>query len=349
VRDRILVAHPFDPERLELVGDPVPVAEGIQYSPGTFIGVFSTSRNGVLVYRLGEEEAERPLEWLAADGAPLGTVGRPGNYEGGSLSPDGQKLAVAIRDPAAGTTDIWIIDLRRNVPSRFTFGAADEIFPVWSPDGSQVAFATLNDGVYDIFVKAASGEGERSLIGTSKLHKFATDWSPDGGHIALTTFDPQAKMAQARWTLDVDDGSLEPVHEVGFDERGGRFSPDGRWIAYESRESGRWEVYIAPFPGPGGKWQVSTDGGESAFWSRGGDQLYFSRGDALLVADVTARGESLEIGSPRKLFEDPSIDFVVPNPTGKRFIVGRAGEETRNEPITVVTDWTARLRRPDAR
>jgi hypothetical protein len=114
-------------------------------------------------------------------------------------------------------------------------------------------------------------------------------------------------------------------------------------MAYESSESGRWEVYVAPFPGPGGKWQVSTDGGSFAFWSEKGDQLYFSSGDALLVVDVRAQGDSLEIGSSRKLFEDPSIGFLVPNPTGERFVVGRASEETRNEPITVVTDWSARL------
>jgi Tol biopolymer transport system component len=206
-----------------------------------------------------------------------------------------------------------------------------------------VAFAGLNEGVYDIFVKAASGEGDETLIGTSELHKFVDDWSPDGRRLALTTFDPSAKKTQTRWILDLESGSLDPVHEPGFDERNGRFSPDGRWMAYESSESGRWEVYVAPFPGPGGTWQISTDGGSFAFRSGTGDQLYFASGDALLVADVRAQGDSLEIGSPRELFEDPSIGFLVPNPTGERFIVGRAAEETRNEPITVVTDWSARL------
>jgi Tol biopolymer transport system component len=319
------------------------VAERIQYSPSVFIGVFSTSREGVLVYRLGEEEEERPLEWVGPDGASLATIGRPADYAGGSLSPDSRRLAASIRDAAAGTTDIWIVDLRRNVPSRFTFGAGDEFTPVWSPDGSKVAFAGLNEGVYDIFVKAASGEGDETLIGTSEFHKFVDDWSPDGRQLALATFDPSAKKAQTRWILDLESGSLDPVHEPGFDERNGRFSPDGRWMAYESSESGRWEVYVAPFPGPGGKWQVSTDGGSFAFWSEKGDQLYFSSGDALLVVDVRAQGDSLEIGSSRKLFEDPSIGFLVPNPTGERFVVGRASEETRNEPITVVTDWSARL------
>ena len=347
VRDRILVAHPFDADRRELIGDPVPVAEGIQYSAGTFVGVFSASRDGVLVYRLGEEEEARPLEWVGPDGATLSTIGKPANYELGSLSPDGQRLAVEIRDGVAGTTDVWIVDLRRNVSSRLTFRASDDSLPIWSPDGSQVAFAGLNDGVYDIFVKAASGQGDETLIGTSELHKFADDWSPDGRHLALTTFDPSAKKTQTRWILDIESGSMEPVDEPGFDERNGRFSPDARWMAYESRESGRWEVYVAPFPAPGGKWQVSSDGGSLAFWSQTGDQLYFRNGDALLVVDVTAQGDSLEIGSPRKLFEDPSIGFVVPNPTGERFVVGRNAEETRNEPITVVTDWTQRLPQRD--
>ena len=246
-----------------------------------------------------------PLEWVGPDGATLSTIGKPANYELGSLSPDGQRLAVEIRDGVAGTTDVWIVDLRRNVSSRLTFRASDDSLPIWSPDGSQVAFAGLNDGVYDIFVKAASGQGDETLIGTSELHKFADDWSPDGRHLALTTFDPSAKKTQTRWILDIESGSMEPVDEPGFDERNGRFSPDARWMAYESRESGRWEVYVAPFPAPGGKWQVSSDGGSLAFWSQTGDQLYFRNGDALLVVDVTAQGDSLEIGSPRKLFEGP--------------------------------------------
>ncbi|MDX1583455.1 MAG: protein kinase, partial [Thermoanaerobaculia bacterium] len=170
VRDNVLVAHPFDLSRLELHGAPFPIAEGVQYSSGSFFGVFSASREGTLLFRIAEESNDSRIERIDSSGATLSLIREPREFLGGSLSPDGGRLAVSIVDQQVGSGDIWIIDLQRDVSTRFTFDPSDEASPLWSPDGSKIIFTKMYEGTYSIFEKPASGEGEETLIAKNDLH-----------------------------------------------------------------------------------------------------------------------------------------------------------------------------------
>ena len=355
VRENVLVAQPFDERKLELAGNPVPVAEKVQYGSGYFYAAFSVSREGVLVYRTAEREGSLSLEWTDWQGKSLGAVpGLPSNarFSGITapvLSPDRGRLAMALEDPQSGRNDIWILDLRRNVSTRLTFGAGDESAPCWSPDGKRILYSRLDGAVLNLYAKASDGEGGEELVLKSELHKFASDWSRDGKLVAVQTFDPSSQLQNDLWVLSMDGKpELKPFLRTTFAESWPSFSPDGRWVAYWSDESGSQALYVTPFPGPGGKYQIAGEGDDSggAQWGATGHDLYYlSRDSTLMVVQMTPRGAALEIGAPQALFKVPPIQFWVLDSEAKRFLLGRAPEGTQTAPITLVTNWTGRLKR----
>jgi Tol biopolymer transport system component len=347
VRDSVLVAHPFDLDKLELYGNPVPVAEGVQYSPGFFHGAFAAAGNGTLMYRIAEESEETRIERLDASGAVVALVQGARPYQGGDLSPDGRRLAISIVDQQVGTGDIWIIDLERDVSTRFTFDPADEQAAHWSPDGSRIVFARMHQGKYCLFEKPASGEGEETLIVANDLHLFPSHWAADGEHVAVISYDPQANLSADLRTLIVESGEIAPLLVSDFDETSAVFSPDGHWFAYSSNESGRNELYVAPFPGPGGKWQISSEGvvPETVFWGADGSTLYYGTEEGTKkVVELRARGSALEIGAPQTLYQDPSVISWLPEPRRDTFLAFRAEEQSLEAPITIVTNWTVPLK-----
>ncbi|HVS82974.1 MAG TPA: protein kinase [Pyrinomonadaceae bacterium] len=349
-REGTLMAQPFDEKSFQLTGDAFPIAEHLQFDFGGARAIFSVSENGVLTFQSGIARGNTQLVWFDRSGKQIGQVSEPGFYGGPRLSADGQKLAVLIFDPQAGGTDIWLYELSRNVPTRFTFDPAFETFPLWSPDGSQVVFVSNRKGPYDIYQKPSSGAGSEEVLFESNEGKATTSWSPDGRFIAFVNTDTKANTKQDLWILPLfGDHKPFPFLQTPFNEFGAQFSPDGHWIAYVSDESGSNQVYIAPFPGPGGKWQVSRGGGTEPRWRGDGKELFFLASDAKLMAvDVSAKELTLEIGNAQPLFDahvatSPGTHYDVTR-DAKRFLID-VSTEGSSVPITLVVNWTADLKR----
>ncbi len=349
VRESSLMAQPFDVKGRQVRGDAVPIAEQVQFDGTVFRGTFSVSENGVLAYQSGGALGGSQILWFDRGGKQIGSVGEPAVQFSVRLSPDGQRVATEILDPKGANADIWIYELKRGLRTRLTFDPAVDRIPIWAPDGSRVVFASGRKGSFDLYGKAASGAGSDELLLESNLIKSPSDWSRDGRFIAYTSAgDPKTKLDI--WVLPLF-GDRKPFVflQTEFNESGGQFSPDGRWMAYTSDESGRDEVYVAPFPGPGGKWQVSTAGGTRSKWGRDGKELFYLASDnKLMAAEVKTKGPSFEVGNVRLLFEThpPPLGPVYDVSTdGRRFLVNTVASQQASSPITLVTNWTADLKK----
>ncbi len=348
-RGGTLLAQPFDAGAGKLNGDPFPLAEGIG-TGSVGLAHFSGSNNGTLIYN-GGDTTERQLVWFNRKGHELEAIGPADRFRDPALSPDGRRLAVEIRDPRSDRTDIWIFDLARGVRSRFTFDAADDRSPMWSPDGKMVAFSSNRDGNPDVFIKDASGTGTATVVANLPSIDSPDDWVSDGNTIILgsqrggTSFDLLSIPATG------NGDQAEPAVHVAteFIDGQGRISPDGKFIAYTSTESGRFEIYVRPFPAGEGKWQVSANGGTEPMWRGDGKELFYLGLDrSLMTVDVTTAAP-LEFGVPARLFFAPvprSINtrnrYVV-SEDGQRFLMLSLLERGRVPPTTVILNWTAEL------
>jgi Tol biopolymer transport system component len=355
-RQRHLMTQPFDAGSLKLSGNPVPVAENVQFAAGYSHSLFSVSQNGVLVYQSGSMLAGQ-LSWFDLNGKQT-AVGVPANYTYIRLSPDGQRLAAAVGDLQGGNTDLWLHDFARNVDTRFTFERGLNYFPVWSPDGLRIAFASNRRSAttllgVDLYVKPASG-GKEEPIFEEASNKRPTDWSRDARFIAYQVNEGTGKTNWDIWILPVAAGDRKPFSFLSTpaNEAAAVFSHDGHWIAYQSDESGTGtEVYVAPFPGPGGKWQVSNLGGRVPTWSSDGKQLfYLSPDDKMMAVDIKSSPASIQPGTPRALFATRSSTGVLGArlydvaPGSRRFLVWEFGGNT-SQALTLVVNWTADLKK----
>jgi dipeptidyl aminopeptidase/acylaminoacyl peptidase len=356
MRENTLMAQPFDAAKLQLTGEPSPVAEHVATTQS--IGVFSVSPGGTLAYRSGAMTGSYQLTWFDREGKLLNSFGRPGPDQGIAISPDGARGAV--RDSSdAGVGDLWILDFARGVRTRFTFRQGPGSAAVWSPDGSRIAFAggTLLD---TLFEKPSSGAGdEKALLTQAGTIHIPTSWSHDGRFL-LYYLANAPKTAQDLWALPLQ-GDRKPALLLAteFNEREATFSPDMRWIAYTSNESGRTEVYVRPFlpSGPSGapslgegKWQVSKDGGSEPRWRADGKEIIFQappNGTAKMAVQVTPKGAALDVGIPQRLFQAP-IDYGWDvTSDGKRFAMSvlPQGQQVAQIPITVVLNWPAQMKK----
>jgi serine/threonine protein kinase len=342
-RDNILLAQPFNPKKLELSGNPVPIAEGVQYDAAFFRAAFSVSENGTLIYRQGQTNVEQRLKWIDREGKEVSVVGDPASYQNISLSPSGDKVGVSIADPKSGTSDIWIVDLKRNLKTRFTFSPTSELGMIWSPDGNNIVYSTAPKGnIFDLFIKPSAGSGAEQLLLSSDQHKVPSDWSRDGRYIAFVTYDPKNKLRSTIQILSMPDRKATTFLQTSFNVQYGRFSPDGHWMLYTSNESGQDESYLAPFPGAGGKWQISTGGSNGADWSNSGDEIYYGKPDGTIMSvPIKIDGVNVQIGSPQKIFQNQAITEWHMSPDGKQFLVIEGSTAVSNVPITVVKNWTA--------
>jgi Tol biopolymer transport system component len=342
VRDKTLVAQPFDAKALKTTGEPIPLAEHIG-TDSVGLARFSVSRNGTLAYRTGET-GDRFL-WVDRSGKEGDVVGDPGDSRNPAFSPGGDRLAFDLVDPRRGKTDVWIRDLKRGVSSRFTFGADGSSAPLWSPDGKRMVYTVVND----LFEKAAEGLSDEKLLLKTEELKVACDWSRDGRYIAISSQGKETGWDI--WVLPmIGDRKPVPFLKTSFAELKPVFSPDGHFLAYQSNESGRVEIYVQSFPGPGGKWQISTSGGNEPRWRADGKELYYRAPDQKLMAVDVQTGNSVTAGAPRPLFPgrfDTSIarNHFLPTADGRRFLtVAPLGREAMT-PTTVVLNWYAELGR----
>jgi Tol biopolymer transport system component/tRNA A-37 threonylcarbamoyl transferase component Bud32 len=349
LRELTLMAQPFDPDRLELTGEAFPVAEGVHVpAAGTAIGVFSASQTGVLAYESGGAVAGLHLVWRDREGDEIGVLGDEARYWDVRVSPGADLALVLIADAAGGNSDAWIYEIARNLRTRLTFTEADEWMAAWSPDGTSVFFGSSRGSAYDLYRKTVAGADPEELLYETDRPKIPTSVSPDGRLLLFSEQDAETSWDLWVLPLDHDEARPYPLLQGPFDEVAGMFSPDGRWVAYRSNESGRNEIYIVPFPGPGRKWQVSTEGGLWAEWRADGKEIFYqTTGGDVAALTVEARGEGLAFGAPRRLFplEAQETDFhFSPTPDGQRFLTIEAVAGQTEQPITVVVNWTA-LRR----
>ena len=347
VRQSTLFAQPFDPLRAELAGTPTQIAEHI-IDRDEKVAV-SSSAGGVILYRAGPSIAPHAFVWYDRSGRPLETVAGSDFASSfhSSLSPDGSRLAASRTE---GTSDIWLLDMKRGVTSRLTSHPAFELSPEWSPDGRRIAFTSNRRGPsqWALFMKAVDGSGEEEvLVDLGLATTSPTDWSRDGRFILYAMVPPNTP--RDIWALSLEGERRRfPVLETNFNETNAQFSPDGKWIAYQSDESGRVEIYVQPFPGPGRKVRISVNGGVQARWRRDGKELFYLGSDNRLMAvpvQLDTRGENVDVGTPVPLFptrlageprNDSARHYMV-SPDGQRFLLDTLTEVSI--PITVVLNW----------
>jgi len=360
VREKTLMAQPFNVGELETRGDAVPIAEAIEFDLNYNRATFSASQNGVLIYQASSGDAGIQLEWFDRRGESMGKVLEPGDHWTATLSPDGTKIAFDEYDDQSRNWDIWLYDIARKLKTRFTFDPSVDQGPVWSPDGSRIVFTSTRRGPYDLFQKTTSGAGAEELLLASPEPKSATDWSSDGNFIAYSSF--AAKAQDDLWILQLDEAqsgeNRKPFVflQTEFEELSPRFSPDMRWISYGSNESGRFELYVAPFIGGNGqpvmnqtrKWQVSASGALWSIWNRNGKELfYLTQGNKLMAADVKASGSTFDVGAVRQLFEVKSkrdVGLYDVTHDGQKFLIGIPVGGQSIPPLTLVTNWNAGLK-----
>ena len=345
-RGETLMAQPFDPARVELTGDPVPLASDVSGAAYSWGGAnFGVSEGGVLVFLGGAGQGLTELAWFDRSGRRLGQIGEPGLYWDPRLSHDGRRVALGIGRDAS---DLWLHDVGRGVLTRFTFDPADDTTPVWSPDDARVVFQSSRKGLGELYQRDAAGTGEDRMLFSSGTGLNANDWSPDGRFVAFASLS--RKTNWDLWIYSFDDKQARPWLEGPLNQGGARFSPDGRFVAYYSGESGRGEVYVQSFPQQNqGRWQISQAGGEYPAWRADGKELFYLGSDGSLMAvDVRTTG-TFDVGAPRSLFKveakvssGPSYDAA---PDGQRFLVNAVGEKDRSgQAATLLLSWTEALR-----
>ena len=354
-----LVAQPFDTRRLELAGEPITIAERV-LQPWSLDHKteFSVSDAGTLTYRTAT--ADTQLSWRDRTGRRTPLAQAPAMYCEPTLSPDQKYVALDLFDPhpaprtgfgsARITSDLWIMDVLGG-GSQFTFDPAAEFDPVWSPDGTQIAFSSNRRGALNLFVRSATGADQDEPLYESNDDKHAQAWSPDGRFIIYGTYTRQTRSDV--WLLPLTGKRTpRPLLQSEFSEEQAQISPDGRWISYTSNESGRSEVYVRDFPALTGKWRISTSGGGDARWRSDGRELFYIDDERRLVAVDVKPGTVLEAGTSTPLFDtglradwgtcrnhyDVSRD-------GARFLFTTPVHDDRVTPLTLVVNWRAVLHR----
>ncbi len=337
-----LMAVEFDPGRMAVSGAPVVVLQGIDMRPGFGAVQYDVSRNGILVYiRGGKQTTENTLVWAEHDAKPQPLPVKSNLYESPRFSPDGKQLALTVRLP---DPDIWIYDLDRGALRRITFAPGEDELPVWSPDGKRIAFAS--NGRQQAFVVPADGSGQEEPLMKNDTHFHLQSWSPDGRLIAFERLGASGRWEI--WMLPMEgERKPYPYLQSQFQELHPSFSPDGKWLAYTSSESGRSEVYVQRFPGPGEKIQVSTDGGIYPAWSRDGHRVFYQNSGTLWAVEVTS-SPAFRLGKAHVLYQGEIWnDAAGPNyalsPDGKRFVVVERSKDSAESNINVVLNWNEEL------
>jgi eukaryotic-like serine/threonine-protein kinase len=354
LRQSSLMAQPFDAKRLEITGEAVPIAEQVLEDSSIAHAWFSPSTNGLLLYAEGTAK-NRQLVWFDRDGKQVGAVPGDDAYAGITSSRDGKKLAYYLDGTGF---DVWSFDIVRAVKVPLTFGASSgqgNLYPVWSPDGKYIAYTSYRNGTYALYQKPADGSGGETLLLEGIDHfRVPTSWSTDGKllvyHEGVSggTYANGVPGGWSIWVLPLfGDHKAYPFIQATFSAREASFSPDGKWLAYCSNESGEYRVYVVPFPGPGGKWQVSLGDGRGPLWRRDGKEIfYLSADNKLMAVKVEASDGSFAAAGARVLFDSHSYGVFGrydASADGRRFVVVYEGNRPSST-LTSVASWTADLK-----
>jgi Tol biopolymer transport system component len=367
-RQGTLLAQPFDASSATLTGDPIAIAEevAVDSTLGAPIAAFSSSENGVLVYRTDGASAQTQLTWIDRSGSEIGKVGPVGSFRNPVLSGDGTRVALEASDANTRTQDLYILELARGTLSRFTFDRGNDIYPVWSPDDRRIAFGSdRQGGTFSLYEKMSSGAGGEQILYTA-VGEYLTgpapwDWSPDGNFLLFrnTSQETHGAANVGILLLSGERASRLLFPPASFNQTQAQISPDGRWVAYYSRETARNEVYIAGFPTPGGKWPISAAGGSHPRWRGDGKELYYYATDGRIMAVPISATTTPDPGTPVPLFSArmlggpvtvtglrPQYDVTA---DGRRFLLNVPVDGDASSPgITVVLNWAAALRRGES-
>ncbi|MEK6322712.1 MAG: protein kinase [Acidobacteriota bacterium] len=337
-----LLAHAFDPDRLELQGEPFRVAENIMVT-GPGIARFTVSTNGVLAFIQGGEADTIQLTWRNRSGERLGVAGPAAPWTFFSLSPD-ERFVALIRDEPSRLNSLWVLDPLQGATTRLSFEWYHNS-PVWSPDGKQLAFSSASNSPPNLFLKPLAGNVPEERLLESRFVCQPSSWSPDGKFLIYRMIAPQTR--EDIWLLPLSgDRKPQPLFQTKFNEQLGRVSPDGNWLAYQSDESGSNEVYVTQFPQPARSSRISTSGGVNPHWRGDGKELFFVSGNKLMAASVSgvSGGAEFQAGAQQALFEIEGTHYA-PSNDGQRFLVSVVTEKAPAPPINLVLNWTAAVKK----
>jgi Tol biopolymer transport system component len=356
VRQGTLLRQSFDAKKLEPTGDPVPVAEHVGVNNS--VGAFSISENGVLAYKTGDTSEDVKLTWVDRANKFIATVGEPGGYRGVDISRDGKRIAVHRHEGNGG--DVWVSESPQGPLSRLTFNPLrDNSSPVFSPDGSHIAFAAVENGKWRIYQILASGNSSEQLLMDSPLNTAPMSWSPDNKFLVLRVVDPNTLGDQEVYSFE--DHKVRPLLNGATNELYAQISPNGKWIAYASNESGKSEIYVRPFPSGEGQYQLSYNGGFSPRWrAADGQELFFLAGGKIVAMKVNTSSPTFSHEPAQELFESGYTNFAHPggsylswavSPDGQRFLLPRpahdatGADNVATSPITVIFNWSATIKK----
>jgi Tol biopolymer transport system component len=344
-----LMAVPFDAQGLAMTGAPKPVVENISRSASLGTAQYGISASGTLAYVAGSPDTDlHRLVWVGRDGKEQPVAGAPvRTYTSPAprLSPDAARLAVNA------DAQLWMYDIRREALTRFTVQGDTNLYPVWTRDGERIVFSSFTGGVeaLNLFSRRGDGGGEPERLTSSKYHQYPTSFSPDGRSLALSQVTPESSYDI--WVMNLTDRMMRPFVQTPFLESSAQFSPDGEWLAYVSNQTGRFEIFVQPYPGPGATHQISIDGGMEPAWNPSGGELFYRNGDKMMVVDIATK-PTFSPGKPRVLFEsrhtptNGTIRFYDVTRDGKRFLMVRDSEDAApSTQINLVLNWTEELKR----
>jgi Tol biopolymer transport system component len=347
LRDTALVAQPFDSRSYELSGEPRTVSEEVQYFPQTDHALFDVAGNGTLVVQTGKGADKSQLMWFDRSGKPAGVVGPPEVFANPALAPDGRRVAVDEQDLDGRHQNIWIRELANDAAARFTFGVWLDQRPIWSPDGKRIVFNSNRTLHLSLYQKNADGTGsDQQIADLGVAQQGFWDWSRDGKYLLV-------EANTELWYLSLSDRHAKPFLQSKWIVRNAQFSPDGRWVAYSTNETGNWEVYVSPFPSANSRWQVSKAGGEEPRWRRDGKELFYLSGEGKLMAAAVKTGSNFEAGPPVKLFQTHVRQPISSQDVfsydvagdGQRFLINTKVDEPNPSPLSIILNWASEIER----
>jgi len=343
-REKTLLAQRLDLKRFALIGEPTAILTEIQFQPQVRRAVYAVSDNGMLVAQTGSGFAHSQPLWFDRKGNATGAVGKPDVYGNLSIAANGRSVAVDKTDMSSLNTDVWTYELQGEGGKRLTFDPAFDVVPIWNPDASGLVFSSNRALDIDLYMKNSDGAQEEKVFLHDDFNKIPTAWSRDGEYI-LYTRDSDL------WFVTLPELKSSLFLKAVSILRNGQFSPDGKWVAYASNETGKWEIYVTSFPEPRGKWQVSTGGGEQPRWRGDGKELFYLSADYKMMAAPVTIGANFDAGTPVALFQTTPRQTVSTNDQfaydvsrdGQRFLIITEGRPAENAPMSIVLNWTAKL------